>query len=71
MVKDLKEKRAEDVKTKWCTSPINDDSLKDLIKEYHDYLHSNECSSTQIRTDIIAVAYKAIIDKFCRLLGLD
>ena len=71
MVKDLKEKRANEVRSKWCTSPINGDSLKDLLKEYHDYLHSNECNSTQIRTDTIAVAYKAIIDKFCRLLGLD
>ena len=70
MVKDLKEERAEQVRSKWCTSPVNGDSFSKLLKEYGDYLHSNECSSTQIRTDIIAVAYKNIIDKFCRLLGL-
>lgn len=69
-MKDLKEERARKVENKWCTSPINGDTFSTLLNEYRDYLHSNECSSTQIRTDIIAVAYKNIIDKFCRFLGL-
>lgn len=69
-MKDLKEERARKVENKWCTSPINNDTFNTLLDEYHDYLHSNECSSTQIRTDIIAVVYKNIIDRFCRFLGL-
>ena len=70
MVEDLKGQRAQEVHKKWCTSPINGDTFSNLLGEYKDYLHSNECSSTHIRTDIIAVTYKNIIDKFCNWLGL-
>lgn len=62
--------KAQDVRNRWCTRPVDGDNYSKLLKEYRDYLHSDECDSNMIRTDVIAVIYKNLIDKFCRLLGL-
>lgn len=67
---DNKDLKAQDVRNKWCTRPVDGDTYCKLLKEYRDYLHSDECDKDMIRTDVVAVVYKNLIDKFCRLLGL-
>ena len=62
--------KAQDVRKRCCTRPVEGDNYSKLLKEYRDYLHSDECDSNMIRTDVVAVIYKNLIDKFCRLLGL-
>ena len=71
MVKeDLKSKRAHEVSNQWSTVPINGNTFSALLKEYHEYLHSDECDQKQMRTDVVAVAYKSIIETFSRWFGL-
>ena len=62
--------KAQDLCNRWCTRPVDGDNYSKLLKEHRDYLHSDECDSNMIRTDVVAVIYKSLIDKFCRLLGL-
>lgn len=66
----MKSKHARDVHAKWSTVPINGDTYGDLLREYRDYLHSDECDDKQMRTDIVAIAYKNMIEAFSRWFGL-
>ena len=50
--------------------PIDGNSYCNLLKEYRGYLHSDMCDEKQIRTDVVAVVYKNLIDTFNRILGL-
>lgn len=65
-----KSKYAQDVRARWSTTPINGDSFSNLLKEYREYLHSDKCDQKQMRTDVVAVAYKNIIETFSRWFGL-
>lgn len=67
---DIKSKCAQDVRSKWSTVPIDGNSYCNLLKEYKGYLHSDMCDEKQIRTDVVAVVYKNLIDTFNRILGL-
>lgn len=55
---------------RWASTPVNDDTYGQLLAEYGSYLQSNVCDDKMVRTDIIAVLYKGLIERFNKWLRI-
>lgn len=60
----------DNIYRRWVSTPVNEDTYEQLLAEYSSYLQSNVCDDKIIRTDIIAVLYKGLIEKFNKWLRL-
>lgn len=60
----------DNIYRRWVSTPVNEDTYEQLLAEYSSYLHSSICNDRMVRTDIIAVLYKGLIEKFNKWLRL-
>ena len=60
----------DNIYRRWVSTPVNEDTYGQLLAEYSSYLQSNVCDDKMVRSDIIAVLYKGLIEKFNKWLRI-